>query len=112
MSPVPVWILSTQPPSYLPGYLPVTMEELLNEKEAFKWIGQNRSINELDGTRDERYMRVYCTCRRDIKKYSFPYRTVDVWNALDREVVEAATIHNFKMKLDNFWEERDGTPRA
>ena len=51
-------------------------------------------------------------CRRDIKKYSFPYRTVDVWNALDREVVEAVTIHNFKMKLDNFWEERDGTPRA
>ena len=51
-------------------------------------------------------------CRRDIKKHSFPYRTIEVWNALDREIVEATTIQNFKNKLDKFWDNRDGTPRA
>ena len=39
-------------------------------------------------------------CRRDIKKYSFPYRTVDAWNSLDKDTVLAKTIHDFKYKLD------------
>ena len=68
--------------------------------------------------RDERATRGHrkklkkSVCRRDIKKYSFPHRTVEAWNALNGKVVEAATIHNFKMKLDKFWVDRDGTPRA
>lgn len=40
-------------------------------------------------------------CLRDIKKYSFPYRTVDAWNGLKPEIVQAKSIHEFKMKLDN-----------
>ena len=40
-------------------------------------------------------------CLRDIKKYSFPYRTVDAWNGLEPEIVQAKSIHEFKMKLDN-----------
>ena len=48
------------------------------------------------------------TCRRDVKKYSFPHRITDTWNALDKEVTEATTIHGFKMKLDNYWDNRDG----
>ncbi|MCP3680120.1 MAG: reverse transcriptase family protein, partial [Gammaproteobacteria bacterium] len=36
-------------------------------------------------------------CRKDIKKYSFPYRCVDEWNRLDREIVEAESIHSFKV---------------
>ena len=34
--------------------------------------------------------------RKDIKKFSFPHRCVEVWNALDEEVVSAKTLHNFK----------------
>ena len=49
--------------------------------------------------------------RRDFKKNSFPHRTVDIWNGLDREVVCAKTIHDFKIKLDNT-RYRDGTLRA
>ena len=29
-------------------------------------------------------------CLRAIKKYSFPHRTVDVWNGLSEEIVTAA----------------------
>ena len=29
------------------------------------------------------------TCRRDIMMKSFPQRSVDIWNGLDKEVVQA-----------------------
>ncbi|XP_045111446.1 uncharacterized protein LOC123504743 [Portunus trituberculatus] len=50
-------------------------------------------------------------CTKDIKKYSFPQRIVGIWNALEKEVVEAKTIHGFKEKLDKS-RYRDGTARV
>ncbi len=38
--------------------------------------------------------------RRDVKKYSFPYRSLSTWNGLDEEIVCAKSIHEFKDKLD------------
>ena len=38
---------------------------------------------------------------RDIKKCSFPYRSIEAWNKLDAEVINSRNIHNFKSKLDN-----------
>ena len=38
----------------------------------------------------------------DIKKYSFPHLTVEIWNNLKAEVVEAKSVHMFKEKLDRF----------
>ena len=38
--------------------------------------------------------------RRDIKKYSFPHRVIDIWNGLHEEIVNAANIRSFKAKLD------------
>ena len=39
-------------------------------------------------------------CRRDIKKFSFSQRCLEVWNGLDKRVVEARTISKFKEMLD------------
>ena len=40
-------------------------------------------------------------CLRDTKKYSFPHRTVDVWNGLSEEIVTAAaSVQKFKEMLD------------
>ena len=50
-------------------------------------------------------------CTKDIKKYSFPQRIVGTWNGLEKEVVEAKTIHRFKEKLDKS-RYRDGTARV
>ncbi len=36
--------------------------------------------------------------RRDVKKYSFPHRSVTTWNGLDEEIVCAKSIHDFKDK--------------
>ena len=41
-------------------------------------------------------------CLRDIKKYSFPHRTVDIWNGLKEEIVTAANVHKFKEMLDKY----------
>lgn len=49
--------------------------------------------------------------RRDFKKNSFPYRAIEVWNGLQKEVVHAKSISEFKVKLDNE-RYRDGTARA
>ena len=45
------------------------------------------------------------------KKYNFPYRSIDVWNKLDAEVINARNIHDFKSKLDNN-KFKEGTIRA
>ena len=39
-------------------------------------------------------------CLGDIKKFSFPHRTVDAWNSLNNDAVAAESIHKFKEKLD------------
>ena len=39
-------------------------------------------------------------CLRDTKKYSFPHRTVDVWNGLSDEIVTAASVQKFNEMLE------------
>ena len=39
-------------------------------------------------------------CLSDKKKYSFPYRSVDVWNGLEEVVVEAKCVLQVKERLD------------
>ena len=51
------------------------------------------------------------TCKSDMNKYSFPYRSIEAWNKLDAEVINARNIHNFRSKLDNS-RFGDGTVRA
>ncbi len=34
--------------------------------------------------------------KTDVKKYSFPGRAIDKWNALPKEVVYVKSIHSFK----------------
>ena len=51
------------------------------------------------------------TCQKNIRKYSFPYRNIEVWNSLDRTVVEAGSVHQLKARLDKY-RYGDGTVRA
>ena len=39
-------------------------------------------------------------CLSDVKKHSFPHRTIDIWNDLKEEVVTAKSVDLFKEKLD------------
>jgi len=42
-------------------------------------------------------------CRYDIRKCSFYYRVVNVWNSLPDYVVEADSVNSFKSRLDKYW---------
>lgn len=41
-------------------------------------------------------------CLGDMKKYSFPRRTIEMWNILNEEVVAAKSVLMFKEQLDKF----------
>ncbi len=49
--------------------------------------------------------------KKDVKKYSFPDRAIDEWNALPEEVVCVKSIHTFKEKYDKIMS-KDGTKRS
>ena len=40
------------------------------------------------------------TCKSDIKKHSFPYRSIEMWNKLSEEVVCATSVSQMKEKFD------------
>jgi len=46
-------------------------------------------------------------CRYDIRKYSFCYRVVNVWNSLAIYVVEADSVNSFKSRLDKYWADQE-----
>lgn len=39
-----------------------------------------------------------------MKKFGFPYRTVEAWNVFDGKVIEATTQY---FRIENFWDSRD-----
>ena len=50
-------------------------------------------------------------CLKNTKKYSFPQRTIDIWNGLSEVTVTAESVHSFKAKL-NMERYGDRTTRA
>ena len=50
-------------------------------------------------------------CLKDVKKYSFPFRSIELWNSLDEEIIQSKSIHEFKAKIDHR-RYGDGTPRV
>ena len=41
---------------------------------------------------------------RDLRKYSFTNRVVDLWNSLPDTIVTSKTIHQFENRLEKYWE--------
>ena len=81
----------------------ITMYKLVNKMEKVDRQDLVQHIEE--GTRRTRGHQKKIRksrCTGDIKKYSFPHRTVDIWNELREEVVMADNVHLFKEKLDAY----------
>ena len=45
--------------------------------------------------------------RSDLRKYSFSQRIIKLWNSLNRETVNANSVHAFERLLDKEWENQD-----
>ena len=42
-------------------------------------------------------------CKLDIRKYAFSQRTINEWNRLPGECVNATSVNMFKNKIDNYF---------
>ena len=63
-------------------------------------LSENRDSNRKTRGHSKKIEKSHCT--GDVKKYSFPHKTVDIWNELSEEVVTSASIHVFKERLDRY----------
>ena len=41
-------------------------------------------------------------CRLDCRKFSFGFRSVDLWNSLDEDIIACNSVDVFKNRLDTF----------
>ena len=59
-------------------------------------------IKESKITRGHNYKLVKKQSRLDVRKYSFPQRTINVWNNLSTDCVHASSVNMFKNKIDKY----------
>ena len=53
-------------------------------------------------TRGHNYTLVKKQSRLDVRKYSFSQRTINVWNNLSTDCVQASSANMFKNKIDKY----------
>jgi len=63
----------------------------------------NFNFNPVSSTRGNKFKLQKEMCQYDIRKYSFCYRVINVWNSLPDYVVEADSVNSFKNRLDKYW---------
>ena len=67
-----------------------------------------KRINITSGnTRGHEQMLFKKRARLDLKKNSFSFRVVDLWNSLPPSVIDSKTVKTFEIKLDIFWKDQD-----
>jgi len=65
------------------------------------------NFNTFSTTRGNKYKLQKSSCHYNIRKYSFSFRVVNMWNSLPNDVVEADTINSFKNRLDKYRSNQD-----
>ena len=90
----------------------ITLYKLVNQVEE---VDRDDLVLRVDGrqqsTRGHSCKLKKPRCRSDVKKFSFPARSIDIWNQLQGEVIEARRVSSFKEKLDRT-RYGDRTPRV
>lgn len=79
----------------------VKQMDMINRDDLLEWDTRNTK-GRRKNLRKTRFV-------RDIEKHSFPHRSIDTWNDLKKEIVQAKAINAFKPKLNKL-SFGDGTP--
>ena len=53
--------------------------------------------------RSHKYQLYIEPINKNIRKYNFSIRIINIWNNLPREVAEAPSVNTFKNRLDRYW---------
>ena len=56
-----------------------------------------------NGTRGHSWALAKERCKLDIRTYAFSQRTINEWNRLSGECVNATSVNMFKNKIDNYF---------
>jgi len=40
-------------------------------------------------------------CNLNVRKYSFAYRVIDIWNSLSSDIINAVTVSVYKQKIES-----------
>ena len=76
-----------------------TVFKILNGYENID-INMFLSLKKESRTRGHEINLVKDQCRLDVRKYSFPQRTVNEWYTLSTDCITASSVNMFKNKLD------------
>ena len=57
--------------------------------------------------RQNDYQLYYKRAEKNLRKYSFPIRVVNIWNNLPNYVVKAPSLNSFKNRLDKLWSDQE-----
>ena len=57
-------------------------------------------IASFNKTRNQDFKLRHRYCKKDIRKYTFSFRVVDLWNSLPTEIKNAPSLNSFKNRLD------------
>jgi len=61
------------------------------------------NFNPVGSTRGNKFKLQKDMCRYDIRKYSFCYWVINVWNNLQDYVIQADSVNSFKSRLNKYW---------
>jgi len=76
------------------------------DSEITEWTTGKCTERQYD-TRNHRYALQQSHIHYDIRKFSFSYRIIPLWNSLPDNIVSSPTLNTFKARLDKFWENQD-----
>lgn len=84
----------------------IEMYKILTNKYDHRVTGFiNTNCND---TRGHQYKIYKQHTRLDLRKYSFVHRSVNHWNNLPEDVVNAPTVKSFERRLDKLWSKNQG----
>jgi hypothetical protein len=64
-------------------------------------------LNTTSNTRGHSKKMKIKTSRLNVRKYTFVVRFVEIWNSLPESVIQAKTVKNFEIGLDEHWKHQE-----
>ena len=84
----------------------IIMHEIY-DKDVTSFLKMRNQEAERTSLRSPKYQLYIEQVNKNIRKYNFSIRIINIWNSLPREVAEAPSVNAFKNRLDRHWRNQD-----
>ena len=79
----------------------------ISDKDVTTFLKLRNQETERTSLRSHKYQLYIEPINKNIRKYNFSIRIINIWNNLPREVAEAPSVNTFKNRLDRYWRDQD-----